>query len=133
MVFSPSHPSSLFCISPGVLEGTAAVKVSKEGGQPLPSLASGQAAPRVTKVLSRTPQGINGSMPSITGYAGAPGKSIQIRLCVKTIKENQGYLKESVNLFLTGYPGIPAAAISPDSVSGIHHFIVAEQFWGITK
>ncbi|XP_026124088.1 EMILIN-2 [Carassius auratus] len=72
----------------GVLEGTAAVKVSTEGGQPLPSLASGQAAPRVTKVLSRTPQGINGSMPSITGYAGAPG-----------------------------YPGIPAAAISPDSVS----------------
>uniref|UniRef100_A0A8C2A1M0 Elastin microfibril interfacer 2b n=1 Tax=Cyprinus carpio TaxID=7962 RepID=A0A8C2A1M0_CYPCA len=70
--FSQSQPS-LFCISPGVPEGTAAVKVSMEGGQPLPSLASGEAAPRVTKVSSHTPQGINGSMPSITGYAGAPG------------------------------------------------------------
>uniref|UniRef100_A0A8C1SM35 Elastin microfibril interfacer 2b n=1 Tax=Cyprinus carpio TaxID=7962 RepID=A0A8C1SM35_CYPCA len=88
----------------GVLEGKAAVKVSMEGGQPLPSLASEEAAPRVTKVSSHTPQGINGSMPSITGYAGAPG-----------------------------YPGIPAAALSPDSVSGIEHFIVAEQCWGITK
>ncbi|KAF4110535.1 hypothetical protein G5714_007566 [Onychostoma macrolepis] len=72
----------------GVPEGTVAVKVSLEGVQPLPSLASGEAALRVTKVSSHTPQGINGSMPSITGYAGAPG-----------------------------YPGIPVAALSPDSVS----------------
>ncbi|XP_016414660.1 EMILIN-2 [Sinocyclocheilus rhinocerous] len=72
----------------GVPDGTAAVKVFMEVGQPLPSLASGEAATRVTKVSSHTPQGINGSMPSITGYAGAPG-----------------------------YPGIPDAALSPDSVS----------------
>uniref|UniRef100_A0A8C1EUJ1 Elastin microfibril interfacer 2 n=1 Tax=Cyprinus carpio carpio TaxID=630221 RepID=A0A8C1EUJ1_CYPCA len=78
----------------GVLEGKAAVKVSMEGGQPLPSLASEEAAPRVTKVSSHTPQGINGSMPSITGYAGAPG-----------------------------YPGIPAAALSPDSVSGVMTYV----------
>ncbi len=69
--------SSLFCLSPGVPEGTAAVKVHL-----LPSLASGEAAPRVTKVSSHTPQGINGSMPSITGYAGAPGKCFQICLCL---------------------------------------------------
>ncbi|XP_077058055.1 EMILIN-2 [Siphateles boraxobius] len=75
----------------GVSEGTAAVKVSIEGSQPLPSLsavASGEEGPRVTKISSRTPQGINGSGTSITGYAGAPG-----------------------------YPPIPASAISPDSVS----------------
>ncbi|XDV17529.1 hypothetical protein PO909_023410 [Leuciscus waleckii] len=62
-----------------------------EGSQPLPSLsamASGEEGPRVTKISSRTPQGINGSGTSITGYAGAPG-----------------------------YPPIPAAALSPDSVS----------------
>lgn len=74
--FSQSQPS-LFCLSPGVPEGTASVKV-----QLLPSLASGEAASRVTKVSSHTPQGINGSMPSITGYAGAPGKCFQICVCV---------------------------------------------------
>uniref|UniRef100_A0A672NL23 Elastin microfibril interfacer 2b n=1 Tax=Sinocyclocheilus grahami TaxID=75366 RepID=A0A672NL23_SINGR len=79
-VFSQCQPS-LFCFSPGVPDGTAAVKVSMEVGQPLPSLASGEAATRVTKVSSHTPQGINGSMLSITGYAGAPGKCIQIHVC----------------------------------------------------
>ncbi|XP_048041265.1 EMILIN-2 [Megalobrama amblycephala] len=74
----------------GVLEGTTAVKVSIEGGQPLPSLSAtaSAAGPRVTKISSHTPQGINGSGTSITGYAGAPG-----------------------------YPLTPAAALSPDSVS----------------
>ncbi|XP_043099074.1 EMILIN-2 [Puntigrus tetrazona] len=72
----------------GVPEGAAAVRASMEGGQILSTLGSGKAAPRVTKVSSHTPQGINGSMPSITGYAGAPG-----------------------------YPGLPAAALRPDSVS----------------
>uniref|UniRef100_A0A673GYA5 Elastin microfibril interfacer 2b n=1 Tax=Sinocyclocheilus rhinocerous TaxID=307959 RepID=A0A673GYA5_9TELE len=79
-VVSQCQPS-LFCFSPGVPDGTAAVKVFMEVGQPLPSLASGEAATRVTKVSSHTPQGINGSMPSITGYAGAPGKCIQINVC----------------------------------------------------
>ncbi|KAK2914386.1 hypothetical protein QQF64_029550 [Cirrhinus molitorella] len=72
----------------GVPESTAPVKVSMEGGQPLPSLASVETAPRVTKTSSHTPQGINGSMPSIIGYAGAPG-----------------------------YPGIPDAALGPDTIS----------------
>uniref|UniRef100_A0A673L897 EMILIN-2-like n=1 Tax=Sinocyclocheilus rhinocerous TaxID=307959 RepID=A0A673L897_9TELE len=104
--FSKSQPS-LFCISPGVPEGTAAVKVSMEGGHPLPSLASGEAATRVTKVLSHTPQGINGSMPSITGYAGAPGKCIQIR-CV-CIYAGEGrmmtYVSFSAGLTLVPFPG----------------------------
>ncbi|KAL0187711.1 hypothetical protein M9458_014810, partial [Cirrhinus mrigala] len=55
-----------------VPEDTTVVKVSMAGGQPLPSLESVETAPRVTKTSSHTPQGINGSMPSIIGYAGAP-------------------------------------------------------------
>uniref|UniRef100_A0A8C1ETI3 Elastin microfibril interfacer 2b n=2 Tax=Cyprinus carpio TaxID=7962 RepID=A0A8C1ETI3_CYPCA len=83
--FSQSQPS-LFCISPGVPEGTAAVNVSMEGGQPLPSLASGEAAPRVTKC-------------------------IQIRVCVECVCIYAGagrmmtYVSFSAGLTLVPFPG----------------------------
>jgi len=93
--FISSQPS-LFYLSPGVPEGTAAVKVSVVGSQPLPSLsamASAEEGPRVTKILSRTPQGINGSGTSITGYAGAPGNCVHMCMCVYVLQMFKFYYK----------------------------------------
>lgn len=53
--------------------------------------------------------------------------------CVNSITKlftENCYLTVFVVLFLTGYPLTPAAALSPDSVSGIQHTIVAEHFFG---
>ncbi|CAM4530878.1 unnamed protein product [Leuciscus chuanchicus] len=69
-------------------------------------MASGEEGPRVTKISSRTPQGINGSGTSITGYAGAPAQ-----IPLKTIQMATGegrvmtYVSFSAGLTLVPFPG----------------------------
>lgn len=107
--------------SPGVHEGTPAGNVSMEGDLSLserPVMMSGEAGPPGTKLSLLAPQGTNGSMTPVTGYAGAPGTFGCADSTENSFRPNAHYF----SLSLTGYPEFPAGVLNPDSVSGIFIF-----------
>ncbi|XP_066536870.1 EMILIN-2 [Hoplias malabaricus] len=57
----------------GVRPGMEDSSIVMEKGLTPPVLESGEAGPPGTKLSSQTPQGTNGSIPPIKGYAAAPG------------------------------------------------------------
>ncbi|KAI4890515.1 hypothetical protein NFI96_011442, partial [Prochilodus magdalenae] len=71
---STTLPLSLYLfLSPGVRAGMEDSSVPQATGSAPPVLESGVAGPPGTKLSSRPPQGANGSMTPVKGYAAAPG------------------------------------------------------------